>query len=164
MKSMQISVRTRSSKETERVGETLAACLSTPIKIALIGDLGTGKTTFTRGLARGFGIEKIRSPSFTLINIYRGEKNLYHVDLYRLSSAEDIYSLGLQDALLDPEGVVVVEWAEKGRDIIGDDEVIYVYFEHLGSKRKSLSLRATGERGKKALECLEEKLSLTSSS
>ena len=161
---MKLTVRTRSSKETERVGEMLAMCLSTPTKIALVGDLGTGKTTFTRGLARGFGIKKIRSPSFTLINIYRGEKNFYHVDLYRLNSAEDIYSLGLQDALLDLDGIVAVEWAEKGEDLIGDADVIHVRFEHSRENKRTIYFSSTGEIGERALRCLAEKLGLTSSS
>lgn len=105
------TVTTRSAEETEALGGRLAARLGPGAVLLLDGDLGTGKTTLVRGLARGFGIdpEKVSSPTFVLINEYRGRLTLYHVDLYRLEGAA-VDDLGLED-LGDGSGVVVVEWA-----------------------------------------------------
>ncbi len=104
-------VTTRSAEETEALGERLAARLGPGAVLLLDGDLGTGKTTLVRGLARGLGIdpEKVSSPTFVLVNEYRGRLTLYHVDLYRLEGAA-VDDLGLED-LGDGGGVVVVEWA-----------------------------------------------------
>jgi tRNA threonylcarbamoyladenosine biosynthesis protein TsaE len=83
--------------------------------VLLRGALGTGKTTLTRGIARGLGVEdpsRVSSPSFTLVNIYYGVCPLYHVDLYRLRGRKDLYSIGLDD-FLGTDGVTVIEWSEK---------------------------------------------------
>ncbi|MDQ6692680.1 MAG: tRNA (adenosine(37)-N6)-threonylcarbamoyltransferase complex ATPase subunit type 1 TsaE [Candidatus Dormibacteraeota bacterium] len=102
----------RSSEETELAGSGLAATLARGDLLLLEGELGAGKTTFVRGLARGLGCrEQVQSPTFQLVRIYHGNVQLAHVDLYRLERTEDLSELGL-DELLD-QGVVVVEWGDR---------------------------------------------------
>jgi len=104
-----------SAKETEVLGATLAKLLSPSDNIALTGNLGSGKTTFTKGLARGLNIEKpeyVNSPSFVLMKEYKGRANLYHFDLYRLDSLEDIEYINMRE-YLDGDGIVVIEWADR---------------------------------------------------
>ena len=105
----------RSAEETENIGCQIARDLPVPGVVLLRGALGSGKTTLTRGIARGLGVqdpEAVCSPSFTLVNIYRGVCPVYHVDLYRLEGERDLYSIGLDD-FLGGEGVTVVEWSER---------------------------------------------------
>ena len=118
------SFRSDSPEQTEAVGETIGAGLEPGAVVLLVGDLGAGKTTFVRGLAKGLGAEpdEVSSPSFSLIQHYVGRHTLHHLDLYRLDVAE-IDDLGL-DELLDRPDVVVIEWAERlPRPIAGALEV-----------------------------------------
>ena len=100
--------------ETEALGEKLGRTVARGQVIALSGDLGAGKTQFVRGLARGLGITgRVHSPTFTLVNEYGGGRlKLFHLDLYRLETAEQIRSAGIEEYLA-PEGVSVIEWAER---------------------------------------------------
>jgi tRNA threonylcarbamoyladenosine biosynthesis protein TsaE len=103
---------TRSADETEAVGEELAATLRPGDLVLLSGELGAGKTTFVRGLARGLGSRAgVQSPTFQLVRVYPGRIQLGHVDLYRLDPGSGIAELGLEDLL--EQGVVVVEWGER---------------------------------------------------
>jgi tRNA threonylcarbamoyladenosine biosynthesis protein TsaE len=108
-------VLSRSPEETERIGLEIARSLPVPGVVLLRGSLGTGKTTLTRGIARGLGVSDpslVNSPSFTLINVYHGRCPIYHVDLYRLDGERDLYSIGLDD-FLGCEGVTIIEWSER---------------------------------------------------
>ena len=111
---------TRSPQETEALGERLGAGLQPGATILLYGDLGAGKTTLVRGIARGLGIDpaEVSSPTFVLVQEYKGRLSLHHVDLYRLDStaADD---LGLEE-LTESGGVVVIEWAERLRRGVAD--------------------------------------------
>lgn len=111
--------RTHSESETEAVGEALAATLSPGAVIAFTGDLGAGKTAFTRGLARGLGIsERVTSPTFTIVNEYEGGRlPLFHFDMYRLESSEELFDIGWED-YLRRGGVCAVEWSEKVADAL----------------------------------------------
>ncbi len=104
---------TRSAAETEQLGARLAERLSPGDVIALRGGLGAGKTAFTRGLARGLGIEDpVTSPTYTIVNEYpQGRLPLFHFDMYRLRGAEELFDLGWED-YLDRGGVCAVEWSE----------------------------------------------------
>jgi len=103
---------TRSAEETEALGEELAATLRPGDLLLLTGELGAGKTTFVRGLARGLGSgAAVQSPTFQLVRVYPGRVQLGHVDLYRLDAGSGIAELGLEDLLAD--GVVVIEWGER---------------------------------------------------
>lgn len=103
-----------SPAETEAVGEKLGQTAVSGQVIALSGDLGAGKTQFVRGLARGLGCTgRVHSPTFTLVNEYSGGRyTLYHLDLYRLETAAQLLSAGI-DEYLTPQGVSVIEWAER---------------------------------------------------
>ena len=107
---------TKSSLETEAVGEALAKKLSdsgiVQAFIALEGDVGVGKTVFTRGFARFFGVSGIKSPTYTIVNEHRGKSNLYHFDLYRITDEDDLYSIGF-DEYIDRVGYSIVEWSER---------------------------------------------------
>ena len=104
--------------ETESLGESFGRAAKHGLVIALSGELGAGKTQLVRGLARGLGITaRVHSPTFTLVNEYAGGRlRLFHLDLYRLESSAQILAAGLEE-FLQPDGVAVVEWAEKIYDL-----------------------------------------------
>jgi tRNA threonylcarbamoyladenosine biosynthesis protein TsaE len=106
-----------SEQETFETARKLAESLELPAHVLLYGMLGAGKTAFARGLSAGFGIEDlsdVSSPTFTLINEYRGEVKIYHIDLYRIEP-EAVHSLGLDDIFEESRAAVIVEWAERLR-------------------------------------------------
>ena len=106
-----------SPAETEALGEGVGRVAQRGLVIALSGDLGAGKTQLVRGVARGLGCtSKVHSPTFTLVNEYGGGRlNLFHLDLYRLETAGQILSAGIEE-FLSPDGVSVIEWAERLED------------------------------------------------
>ncbi|MBQ1353743.1 MAG: tRNA (adenosine(37)-N6)-threonylcarbamoyltransferase complex ATPase subunit type 1 TsaE [Ruminococcus sp.] len=102
---------TNSAEETERLGERIASKLKGTDVIALFGGLGMGKTALTRGLARGLGADDVvSSPTFALVNEYSGRVPVYHFDMYRVTSWDDLYSTGFFDYL--DTGVLIIEWSE----------------------------------------------------
>jgi tRNA threonylcarbamoyladenosine biosynthesis protein TsaE len=105
---------TDSEGETHAFGRKLAATLTVPGVVMLRGTLGAGKTTLARGIAEGLGADPaaVHSPSFTLVNIYRGRCPIYHVDLYRVEGERDLSSIGLDD-FLGVDGVTIIEWSER---------------------------------------------------
>lgn len=106
-----IRVVSKSSADTERLGERIAAHLGGSEMIALFGDLGAGKTAFTRGLCRGLGItDGVSSPTFAIVNAYRGVFSVYHFDMYRITTVDDLFAVGYYDYL--GAGVIVIEWSE----------------------------------------------------
>jgi len=108
-------VLSKSPEETQKAGWEIGKSLPVPSVVLLRGALGTGKTTLTRGIAQGLGLDDpclVSSPSFTLVHVYQGICPIYHVDLYRLQGERDLYSIGLDD-FLGREGVTVVEWSER---------------------------------------------------
>ncbi|MGM9553211.1 MAG: tRNA (adenosine(37)-N6)-threonylcarbamoyltransferase complex ATPase subunit type 1 TsaE [Faecousia sp.] len=112
---------TQSPEETERLGEQLGKTLRGGEVIAYLGDLGAGKTAFTRGLARGLGIPmRVTSPTYTIVNEYTGGRlPLFHFDMYRLGSSDELFDIGWEDYLLRG-GVCAVEWSENVRDAMED--------------------------------------------
>jgi tRNA threonylcarbamoyladenosine biosynthesis protein TsaE len=112
---------TSSPEATFELGRTIAESLTRAATVLLSGDLGAGKTVFAKGIAAGLGIDPadVTSPSFTLINVHDGRLRLYHIDLYRLESA-GCAGLGLEEIFEDPDGVVVIEWAERLRSLPQD--------------------------------------------
>ena len=115
---------TSSPEETEAVGEKLAAARAyRPFAfVALYGELGVGKTAFVRGFCRVFGIDRVKSPTFTVVNEYRGTKNVFHMDLYRLENEDDLLSVGYED-YLGRRGYLLSEWSEKIPSAIPDDAI-----------------------------------------
>jgi len=111
-----LEITTHSEEETIAFGRSLAERLTPPKLVLLRGDLGAGKTTLVKGIADGFGSAKpedVTSPTFTLVHEYRGNgANLYHIDLYRVDTARQLETLGLDD-LIAESGVLLIEWGEK---------------------------------------------------
>ena len=129
----------RSEAETAALGAHLAASLPAGGVVLLIGDLGAGKTSFVRGMATGLGVDpdEVSSPTFTLIQVYRGARTIYHVDLYRLESLE-VDDLGLEELAAEGGAVVAIEWAEKlPRPFPG---AIEVRIEDLGEDSRRITL------------------------
>ena len=115
---------TNSPEETEELGRRLGEAAEPGMVIAFTGDLGAGKTAFTRGLARGLGIrDRVTSPTFTIVNEYEGGRlPLFHFDLYRMDSPEELFDIGWEDYLARG-GVCAVEWSENVADALERDTV-----------------------------------------
>jgi len=130
---------TNSPEETERVGAALAAVLAPGTVLAYRGDLGAGKTAFTRGLARGLGIrDSVTSPTYTIVNEYlSGRLPLFHFDMYRLASSDDLWDIGWED-YLERGGVCAVEWSENVADAMED--AITVCIEKLGEESRRITI------------------------
>ena len=130
---------TNSPVETEKVGERLGKVLTPGAVIAYTGDLGAGKTAFTRGLARGLGCaEQVTSPTYTIVNEYlSGRMPLFHFDMYRLHSADDLFDIGWED-YLERGGVCAVEWSENVRDALEDP--ITVTIEKTGEESRKITI------------------------
>lgn len=112
-----------SVEETEQLGQRLAVSLSPGTVLAYTGTLGMGKTSFTRGLAKGLGCHgRITSPTFTIVNEYDGKLPLFHFDMYRLNSSDELFDIGWED-YLSRGGICAVEWSERIADALPDDTV-----------------------------------------
>ncbi len=129
-----------SPKETEKIAEEFSKELKGGEVIAFTGNLGMGKTCFTRGLARGLGFKgEVTSPTFALINEYRGGRlDIFHFDMYRVSGWDDLYSTGYFD-YLDECGVTVIEWSENIASALGDD-TIYINIEVTGESSRRITI------------------------
>ncbi len=136
---------TDSVEETRRIGAWLGE-LARPGDVFLLqGGLGAGKTALTQGIAAGLGVREVpSSPTFTLVNEYRGRLPLYHIDLYRLEREVEIEQLGLEEYLFD-EGVTVVEWPERDWAVWPRERLV-VRLEYVGPTRRRLRLEPVGER------------------
>ena len=130
---------TNSPGETEAIGAALGNIIKPGTVIAYRGDLGAGKTAFTRGLAKGLGCtEIVTSPTYTIVNEYLGGRiPLFHFDMYRLRSSDDLFDIGWED-YLDRGGVCAVEWSENVDDAMED--AIYITIEKLGEDSRRITL------------------------
>ena len=130
---------TQSPEETEKIGVMLGEKLNSGSIIAYRGDLGAGKTAFTRGLARGLGCtEQVTSPTYTIVNEYlSGRIPLFHFDMYRLRSSDDLWGIGWDD-YLDRGGVCAVEWSENVADAMED--AIVVTLEKTGDEQRRITI------------------------
>ena len=115
---------TNSYNETVEVGYTLGKVLESGDIVCLTGDIGAGKTVLTKGIAKSLGVEEmITSPTFTIVNEYLGDTNLYHFDVYRLQNGEDFIEVGFEH-YLTKDGVIVIEWSEIVEDVLPDDKIV----------------------------------------
>jgi len=130
---------TNSAQETEQLGERLGRKLTPGAVIAYTGDLGAGKTAFTRGLARGLDVpERVTSPTFTIVNEYEGGRlPLFHFDMYRLSSADDLWDIGWED-YLERGGVCAVEWSENVAEAL--EAPVRIRMEKLGEETRRITI------------------------
>lgn len=138
----------RSKLQTQRAAKKMAKkILRAPHRahaaiIALQGDLGAGKTTFTQGFAKGLGITRnITSPTFLIIRRYgiqKTDRDFYHLDLYQIKKPKEILNLGLNEIIRNPKNIVMIEWAEKIRKILSKQKIIRVNFEHTNNKNRRI--------------------------
>ena len=132
---------TYSPEETQSLGFRMAEKISDkenlPKIFALIGNLGSGKTTFAKGFFKFFGIKKISSPSFVIVNCYK--KNIYHIDFFRLDSEEELWAIGLDEILFNSENIILIEWAEKFIEILPEKRW-EIYFHILNKNIRKIKI------------------------
>jgi tRNA threonylcarbamoyladenosine biosynthesis protein TsaE len=144
-----VTVRSGSADATRRLGEGLGRLAEPGDVFLLQGDLGAGKTTFTQGFAVGAGTDElVNSPTFVLMNEYRGRLRVYHADLYRLDAPEEVAALDLANASLD--GALLVEWPERGDGLLPAGHLL-VQIEHAGIQDRVITLIPRGERAEELL-------------
>jgi tRNA threonylcarbamoyladenosine biosynthesis protein TsaE len=134
-----LQVTTESSDQTERLGEVLGAWMQAGDVILLHGDLGAGKTTLTKGIARALGVQDtVSSPSFALVNEYAlPALRLYHLDLYRLNDPADLESIGFAELTSAEDGIAIVEWPERAGAML-PDRYLLVEIDHAGEGRRDV--------------------------
>jgi tRNA threonylcarbamoyladenosine biosynthesis protein TsaE len=151
------TVASKSARQTRAWGKRLGKLLRGGEIVGLSGELGAGKTCFVRGMAEGIDVDSrawIRSPTFTLINEYLGRLPVYHIDLYRVGSREELEGLNLREYLYS-EGVSVIEWFDHMP--AGEvDEYLGIAIAHTGAGTRELKFTARGERYEKILENLRK--------
>ena len=136
---------THSAEETILWGREFAKRLKAPVLVLLIGDLGAGKTTLTKGLVSGLGAANendVTSPTFTLVHVYGRQAKVYHADLYRIESFHDFETLGLEDLFAAP-AVVILEWSEKF-PLPSPWRMVRVRLEHLGGDSRRILVSDSG--------------------
>ncbi|KUO50025.1 MAG: hypothetical protein APF76_06050 [Desulfitibacter sp. BRH_c19] len=140
-----IKIHVNNEKETMKLGQVIGNYIVPGMVICLQGDLGTGKTTLTKGIVKGFGInDSVTSPTFTIINQYEGKNNLYHIDTYRIESSEEMIDLGVEDYLPANDGVTVVEWPELIENLLPKDRIILSFFAK-GDNQRDISIYIKGD-------------------
>lgn len=129
----------KSEKETEAIGKDFAATLVSGSVCAFFGELGSGKTAFIRGMALGLGIDMpVSSPSFNIVNEYQGKIPLFHFDMYRLGSSDELFDIGWED-YLERGGVCAVEWSERVEDVF-EPGTYYIVFTKTGETERTISI------------------------
>ncbi|MBR1779343.1 MAG: tRNA (adenosine(37)-N6)-threonylcarbamoyltransferase complex ATPase subunit type 1 TsaE [Clostridia bacterium] len=148
-----IKVLSNSAKDTEKIASDFAKNLRGKEVIALYGGLGAGKTCFTKGLSKGLSIksDEVISPTFTLLNEYSGKYRVYHFDMYRINSFDELYSLGFFDFI--GAGVIIVEWSENISKFLPDGTIM-IHIEH-GEKENEriISIECDGEEKYENISC-----------
>lgn len=142
---------TRNPEETYKLGIQLGERLKPGIIISLNGDLGAGKTQFTKGIAKGLGVDDyITSPTFTIVNEYEGRLPFYHFDIYRIDDIEELYEIGFEEYIYG-KGVSVIEWGDMIGDILPDD-IIYIYIKKIDDNTREIEIDdKTGQHDLKEL-------------
>ena len=147
---------TKNKRETQKLARRLSGEFlkrSNPkraLVIALSGNLGSGKTTFTQWFAKPLGVkENIKSPTFVLMQIFetrgtlpKGKRRLIHIDTYRIKRPNDMLRIGLKDILKDPKNIILIEWAEKIKKLLPKDAV-WIYFKHAGRNKRIIIMSTT---------------------
>ena len=140
------SLISNSAQETTQLAKRIAQSLKAKDIVCLSGDLGTGKTTFVKGIAQYLKIKEaeVNSRTFTLLNIYEGKIPLYHFDLYRLDNLNEISRLGYEEFFYG-DGICVIEWADKLKQLL-PAEYLAVQLKHQGENKRLITLQAHGKR------------------
>ena len=139
-----------SPSDTQSLGERIGKYIESGAVLALIGELGSGKTLLTRGICAGLEVplRQVNSPTFVLVNEYRGRLPVYHMDLYRLGGIDDVVDIGVLDYLTRAEaGVLIIEWAEKVLELLPEDH-LKAEIAIISARKRQLSFSATGEKYK----------------
>jgi tRNA threonylcarbamoyladenosine biosynthesis protein TsaE len=155
-----LQVITGSSQETEELGVSIGTLLHQGSFLALRGDLGGGKTCFTRGVVASVAPQSahlVASPTYAIMNSYPGAIPLYHFDFYRLSGDDDIVELGFEE-YFSGDGVSVVEWSERLAELLPDD-ILTLHFEYDGDDRRLITVTSSGQKSEILLTQLKKKLS-----
>ncbi|MBI5192155.1 MAG: tRNA (adenosine(37)-N6)-threonylcarbamoyltransferase complex ATPase subunit type 1 TsaE [Nitrospirae bacterium] len=145
-------LQSNSPNNTIEIGKTLGKHLLPGSVICLTGELGAGKTCFIKGMAEGLGIKRkeVSSPTFIIIREYKGRIPLYHIDLYRIGTLDDIRDIGMEEVIYG-NGVTAIEWAERIKDALPDDR-IDIKLEWVDDKMRAIEIIAYGEKHRKILE------------
>ncbi|MGL5507767.1 MAG: tRNA (adenosine(37)-N6)-threonylcarbamoyltransferase complex ATPase subunit type 1 TsaE [Paraclostridium sp.] len=139
-----VKIYLENEEKTREIGSKLGNLLTPKSVVCLIGDLGAGKTTMTQSLVKSLGVDDyITSPTFTIVNEYEGRIPLYHFDVYRIGSSEEMYDIGF-DEYIDGEGVCIIEWANLIEDIL-PDEYLYIEMNYIENGRE-MTLNPKGEK------------------
>jgi tRNA threonylcarbamoyladenosine biosynthesis protein TsaE len=159
MAARHIQIITHSVTETQSLGRILGASLKQAFIIALTGELGSGKTAFVQGLAKGLDVSEkyyITSPTFTLINEYPGRHRLFHVDLYRIEHISELEDIGL-DEVLHQDAVIAIEWADKlSGDTLSDH--LALQFKLTGEESRQIDIFAYGHQAGNLLKAVETRV------
>lgn len=156
---MKLVIKTINEEETKRIGETLAKLLFSGSIILLTGDLGAGKTTLTKGIAKGLNINEIvNSPTFNILKCYfSGDKNLYHIDAYRLEDVDpENKNIGLEE-VIEGDGVAVIEWPMFISEFIPNDH-LEINIKRIDEFNREISIIASGNKYDLLIKELEDKL------
>ena len=158
MATQPLTVVSHSLEETQQLGASLGKLLEGRELIFLEGELGTGKTSLIQAIGRAQGVrEPITSPTFTLVNEHRGRAaTIYHVDLYRLSSTEEIVQAGIENYFYS-DGICLLEWAEKALGLL-PPEHLYILLQHAGNEARRISIQAKGDSHRPLLDGLRHAL------
>jgi tRNA threonylcarbamoyladenosine biosynthesis protein TsaE len=145
-----------SRDQTVEIGRRIGTSLTGGDIVALIGELGSGKTCLTQGMAKGLGVAEnvpVVSPTFTLVNEYPGRVPLVHLDVYRLSGPRDLEDMGYEEYFYG-DGIIVIEWAEKIRDIL-PAKTLFVSMRYIDENTREMILEGPGEKIRKLEELLD---------
>lgn len=136
-----MNILSNSPAETKRVGQRLGRQLKKGNVVALIGELGAGKTCFMKGLMKGLNVSvsRVTSPTFVIMNVYKGKMPVYHFDMYRLDNIKQIADLGYEEYFYG-NGVAVVEWADKIKELLPKG-AINVYLKIIGDKQRKINIK-----------------------
>jgi tRNA threonylcarbamoyladenosine biosynthesis protein TsaE len=137
---------THSAEETIERGREIAAELKPPVTVLLSGELGAGKTTLAKGIVSGLGAaaeDEVTSPTFTLVHKYGRDGRVYHIDLYRISDARDLETLGLED-IFSEKAIILVEWPER-LALRSDSPVVRIHLEHVAEDARRIRIENPGQ-------------------
>lgn len=151
-----LKIISKSEEQTYKLGEYIGKALQQGDIICLTGDLGAGKTAFTKGIGIGLDIQEfITSPTYTIINEYDGRISLFHFDVYRLEGVEEMYELGYEEYFFG-DGAVVIEWADIVKDIIPQERLWITILRGKEENTREIMFDASGERYQKLIKELEQ--------
>ena len=141
-----------SPSETIKTGRIISRLLKPGMVVALVGELGSGKTTLVKGLALGLGVRdarEVRSPTFVIFHIYKGRIPLYHFDLYRLSRPSDLEEIGLDEFFSDLNAISVIEWADRAPEIVKEAN-LKIELSRLSETRRAIRIYQSGPSKKRS--------------